>query len=445
MRTHLVLSIGAGLLAAVLVLLLATHEWGLGSRPWLEGTTRTRWQYLLEDVHDRGVYQQRGRWLPAGTAPYLGEHSEYPELATWMLGLPYLVIGHHVPEGGYGQERDAQGKRVVSQRERDDLAADHAAYFDAFHVLMAFWLLALFAATIANLRALRAAPGWAFLLFLPATLYFGFNRYDAAPAALVAWALFLHLRGRAKGAALLLGLAAMTKWYPILLLPMFCAHGVRERLASGEDLRGALRRGLLLPGLVAGGVCLAVLAVTFAWSGGGLEAVGYVYKHHGARGVNQSSMLAALTSPERWGLFDASAQGRLGTLFTLLQFLPAVLLALVPVRTREGLVLGCLTVVACFVAFSKVYSPQWILWISPLSILLVPRRPLLLALLVALESLIYLQAPVLHYGGPAEVDGQPLLMQPLAAFWAVCDLRIAVLVGLWCWSLATFLRQARRP
>lgn len=445
MRTSIVLSIGAGLLAAVLALLLATDAWGLGSRPWLEGTTRTRWQYLLEDVHDRGVYQQRGRWLPAGVAPYLGEHSEYPELATWMLGLPYLVIGHHVPAGGYGRERDELGSRVVSQQERDDLAADRAAYFDAFHGMMALGLLALFAATVANLRTLGLAPAWAFLLFLPATLYFGFNRYDAVPAAMVSCALLLHLHGQARSAALVLGLAAMTKWYPILLLPMFCAHAVRERRAAGAAPRDALWRGLVAPGLVAGGVCLAVLAVTFVWNDGGLDAVTYVYKHHGARGVNQSSLLTALTTPERWGLLPASAQGRLGAFFTLLQFLPAALLALVPVRSREGLVAGCLTVVVGFVAFCKVYSPQWILWISPLAILLVPRRPLLLALLVVLEVLNYLQVPVLHYGGPAEVDGRPLPLRPLQAFWTVCDLRIAALVGLWCWSLAAFLRQARRP
>ncbi|HVS17895.1 MAG TPA: hypothetical protein VMT18_04785, partial [Planctomycetota bacterium] len=145
MRTVPVLLVGAALVAAVLALLLATEQWGVGSRPWFDGGTRTRWQFLLEDAHDRGVYQQRGRWLAAGVAPYVGEHSEYPELATWMLGLPYLVVDHHVPEGGYAQVRDEQGRRVVSEAERADLASDQAAYFDAFHVLMALGLLGLFA------------------------------------------------------------------------------------------------------------------------------------------------------------------------------------------------------------------------------------------------------------------------------------------------------------
>jgi len=442
-RTVPVLLLGAALLAGALALLLSTTQWGVGSRPWFEGATRTRWQYLLEDVHDRGVYQQRGRWLPAGVAPYLGEHSEYPELATWMLGLPYLAIPHHVPEGGYAQVRDEQGRRVVSAEESADLAADQAAYFDAFHVMMALGLFALLAATVANLRALGQAPAWALLLFLPATLYFGFNRYDAVPSAMVSAALLLHLRGRERTAALVLGLAAMMKWYPILLLPMFCAHATRARRERGEPWGRALARGVVVPGLVAGGVCLAVLGVTFLWNGGGLEAASYVYKHHAARGANQSSILFALTRPERWGVFELAREPALSKASTLLQFLPAALLALLPVRSREALLSGCLLVVVGFVTFSKVFSPQWILWISPLAILLAPRRRLLLALLVALELLIYLQIPVLHYGGPAEVDGQPLLMRPLAAFWTVCDLRIATLVALWAWCLVTFLRAVR--
>lgn len=443
MRTVPVLLAGAALVAAVLALLLATREWGVGERPWLEGTTRTRWQYLLEDAHDRGVYQQRGRWLAAGVAPYLREHSEYPELATWMLGLPYLAIDHHVPEGGYEQVHDEAGRRVVSQAERDDLAADRDAYFDAFHVLMALGLLALFAATVANLRTLGAAPAWALLLFLPASLYFGFNRYDAVPAALVALALNLHLCGRTRASALVIGLGAMTKWYPILLLPLLCAHGVRARRAEGQDWGPALFGGLIVPGLIAGAVCLTLLCVTFVWDGGGIEAATYAYKHHAARGVNQSSILAALTRPDRWAVVAPQAQASLSPVFTALQFLPAALLALLPIRSREALLSGCLLVVVGFVTFSKVFSPQWILWIAPIAILLVPGRPVLLALLVALELLLYLQLPVLHYGGPAEVDGQPALLQPLAAFWTVCDLRIAVLAALWVWTLVTFVRNVR--
>ncbi|HVS18502.1 MAG TPA: hypothetical protein VMT18_07875, partial [Planctomycetota bacterium] len=200
---------------------------------------------------------------------------------------------------------------------------------------------------------------------------------------------------------------------------------------------------LIVPGLVAGAVCLAVLGVTFVWDGGGLEAASYVYKHHAARGVNQSSILAALTRSDRWGLFEPESQAALSPLFTALQFLPAALLALVPIRSRESLLTGCLLVVVGFVTFSKVFSPQWILWISPLAVLLVPGRRLLLVLLVALELLIYLQIPVLHYGGPADVDGHPRVLQPLAAFWTVCDLRIAMLLTLWVWTLAAFVRSVR--
>jgi hypothetical protein len=58
----------------VLSLLLATEQWGLGVRE--DG--RPRWPFLLEDVSDRYLYQQRGRWLPGRLAPYIEEHCEYP-------------------------------------------------------------------------------------------------------------------------------------------------------------------------------------------------------------------------------------------------------------------------------------------------------------------------------------------------------------------------------
>lgn len=437
MTLRATLLLAAGALAAVTAVLLATHEWGPGQGD--DG--QPAYPYLLEDVHDRGVYQQRGRWLPSGRTPYLLEHSEYPQLATWAFALPYLFIDHTV-----AWAPDEPLPKGAAQR--DQLLADKDAYFDAFHVMMALGMLGLILFTALGLRTLGHPPGLALLLLLPASVYFGFNRFDAMPAAVATAGVWLQLSGRRRWAALVLGLGAMTKWYPILLLPLCASYNLHaDRAAArrrGQDPGwvGPLVSGALVPGLIAGGVCLALFAVTWFWDGGGWEAVKYPYAHHGKRGANMSSVVAALTLPERWGWFDLSQREAVSKVFTLLQFLPAALLALVPVRDTRSLRWGLLTVVIGFVWFSKVHSPQWVLWIAPLALLLGHEARRALVLLIVLDLLLYLQNPVLYYSG---LEVGPRGVTRSDAFLTVCDVRIAWMFLFWLVALGSFLWSAWRP
>lgn len=427
--------IAAAVLAVALAALLATHEWGLGVRE--DGAPR--FGFLLEDVHDRTVYQKRGRWLPSGRTPYVDEPSEYPQLATWAFALPYLVIEHSVPRGLLRQGGGA---------ERAQLAADRDAYFDAHHVLMAGALFALVAFTALGLRAVGGAPAHALWLLLPAGLYYGFNRFDAVPAALASLGVWLHLSGRRRASALALAAGAMTKWYPILLLPLCALTNVRaDRAAArarGETLGWgpALTRGVLAPGALAAGFCLAVLAITFVWDGGGLDAVLAPYRHHAARGANPASAVMALTHPGRWDWFEPSARPTVGAVFSVLQFAPALLLALLPVRDPVALRWGLLTVVVGFVAFSKVFSPQWILWIAPLAVLLAPvaRRAVVLA--AGLDLLLYLQSPVLLHGSASRGPGGFVVSD---AFLLACDVRIIWLFVFWGVCLVATVRASLAP
>ncbi|MBM3984784.1 MAG: DUF2029 domain-containing protein [Planctomycetes bacterium] len=419
--TVIVSLLGVG---ALLALLLATHEASVGTR----ADGQPRWRHVLEDVHDRNVYQQRGRWLPGGRVPYVEEHSEYPQLATLLFGLPYVFFESHVP----------QGRQQTTQELRQH-PEDSAAYFDLHHVSMALSLAALLVLTALLLAELGAGPGRALLLLLPASAYYAFNRFDAWPAACVAAALLAQFRGRLLWAAAWLGIGAMFKWYPALLVPLFLAHNLHGR-GERRPLLARLPGAVLAPGLVAGGTCLAVLALTWFWGDGGWAAVRYVYGFHGGRDPNPGSIVYALTTPRRWGVLGPGDSEWLGRVATALQFLPALLLALAPVRSRRALVLGCLTVVLAFMQFGKVWSPQWIVWVTPLALLASPGSRAALLLLVASELLVYVQTPLLYYesvGNPAHPDGS-------AAYWAVSSARIACLALFWAWSLAAFLRTVGR-
>jgi hypothetical protein len=234
----------------------------------------------------------------------------------------------------------------------------------------------------------------------------------------------------------------MMKWYPILLLPLFVSYNVhaarsaaREQGRPPPPLGRALLSGVIVPGALAGAVCIAVLGITWLWDGGGLEAVGYVYEHHAGRHPNPSSIVTALIDSERWGWFAPELRDRISTVFTALAFGSSLLVALFPVRSREALLTGALTVVLGFVAFQTVFSPQWVVWISPIAILLAARRRSFLVLTVALELAIYLQAPLFYYEGIRPPYSNS------AAFFAVCDTRIWLLIGFWAWSLGSFLRN----
>ena len=117
-------------------------------------------------------------------------------------------------------------------------------------------------------------------------------------------------------------------------------------------------------------------------------------------------------------------------------------------RSRQALLLGSLTVVLAFAQFGKVFSPQWICWVSPLAVLVAPVAWVPLVLVVVLQVLIYVQIPVLYYArmtDPASASLGASGLEGASAFWAVSDTRLALLALFWAWSCWAFLRTVMRP
>lgn len=497
------LAVGCAALLGYLVLVLATDGLGLGD----DGRGKPAWPGLLEDDFDRSAYQQRGRWLPSGGRPYLDEFSEYPQITTWLMGVPYLLFDHGVVRGepfGSKQRLRALYARAGAQAEGEALLRELAGrayspaaaaapdspvqsraawlagaagvepdearatlddawrassawleelkrnrkpYGDRHHVLMALWLAGLLGLSVALLRELGDAPGWALLLLLPASLFFGFNRFDAVVATMVAAALLLQLRGRLLAAAFVLGLAVMTKWFPIALAPLFFAYAwQRARRAEPQAPRGPLAaRTLLAPGLVLAGVVVACLALTWVQGGGGWAAVRFVFDWHAeVRQPNKSSLLMALTSQQQWGLLDAGARPALERVFKLLQLAPAFALAFLPLRTPRALIAACLAATFCAVLFSEFFSPQWVLWTTALSLLLAPRWRRFALLSGVLELLLWLQMFLhSHVYAVGLVDGA--LSPTWAPFWAVNHVRIGVMALFLALTVASLWSESRRP
>jgi hypothetical protein len=177
-----------------------------------------------------------------------------------------------------------------------------------------------------------------------------------------------------------LGLAGALKLVPLAAAPAMTRRGTSLRLL-----------------VAAAAVPIAVQVAYYLWSGEpGLSWIGY----HAGRDPEIESWAAVLTDLAR-GLgahagtaFDHGSQNVTGTtarwlgrIFALASIGVVLLLARRVRRVDSDRALALLAALGVLVAVAPVLSPQYLLWVAPLSALLAPRYPLQAALL-ALTSVL---------------------------------------------------------
>ena len=310
--------------------------------------------YANGQIRDTPVYQGYGEDVVHGEVPYRDFDVEYPPGALPVFVAP--AIGSPSAHG----------------------------YRSRFDLLMLVCGIGAVAAVAAALGALGAGPvrlaaalGLAAvtpLLLGPVVL----TRYDLWPAALAAAAFAALCSGRDRLSFALLGLAVTAKVYPAVLAPLFVAHVWRRRGAR----EAALAAGIGL------GVAAAVFAAFVALAPGGvwdtvvrqttrplqIESLGsavLIAAHHlfglglSVETTHGSQNLAG-SLPNAVGAAE-SAVVLAGLLALWLWF------ARRP-RDRETLVRASAAAVCLFVAFGKVLSPQFLIWLIPLVPLVRGRR-----------------------------------------------------------------------
>ena len=203
------------------------------------------------------------------------------------------------------------------------------------------------------------------------------TRYDLWPAALLAGALAALAAGRPRLGLGVLGLAAAAKLYPLVVLPLALLYVARAR-GRREALVGL-------------GVFAAVLALVvgpFAlvgWDG----LVESVTRQTGRPLQLESLGAAVLLVADRMRLYEAtvvtshgsqnlvgSLPDALATWQTVAQALAVVLVWFLFARSSRGparLLVASAAAVVAFVAFGKVLSPQFMIWLLPLVPLVVVR------------------------------------------------------------------------
>jgi hypothetical protein len=299
-----------------------------------------------------------GRWLD-GLVPYRDFRVEYPPLALPILEVPALL--------------SRGGRYMAEYRAAFQMLMLATGLVMTGYVVLTAWRLG---AGRARLLVVAAATGALPLLIGPVIQ----GRYDLVPAALTIAGLAALTVDRSRLAAVLIGLAIMAKLYPIVVVPLVAIHLWR---------RDGRRAAIVFVALVAV-TCAAILGPFFALAAGGtmasmanlatrpleVETLGaallFVLQSLGVLRVHIGTVANSLTlhgSPTAAVLVLQSA--------VLVTLLGAVYLRFVRSGAdREDLVVASAASVAIFVAFGKILSPQYLIWLVPLVAVVGGRRGL---------------------------------------------------------------------
>jgi len=312
--------------------------------------------YRHNRIIDTPIYEEYGNAIWDGKVPYRDFKLEYPPGVLPMFAIP-------------GFARPAKGHTLAPRFTR------------TFETLM--WIcgaIALCAMALVTL-ALRESP-WAPLLFTAvAPLALGsviLTRFDLWPAELVAAAVAALVSEKVRIGHALLGVGVAAKIYPAVLVPLAVTyvwkrHGRREALVCLAWAVGVLAV-IFLPFVVIapGGVWHSVsFQLGRPLQVESLGASLLLAAHH-AFGVG----ITGDTSHGSQNLVGGTAD-LLGAASTVAQALVLIWIWTVFARgpaTKDALVRAVAVAICAFVAFGKVLSPQFLIWLLPLVPLVRGRR-----------------------------------------------------------------------
>ncbi len=348
-----IVGVGALFVAAYLV--------ALSLEPGLTRGATHRW---LNDPYDRGIYFKRSQWYPRHRVPYRQVFSEYPTVATLAFAAPHLMPG------------GAHLKR--------------ASYELRWSALMAAVLLSTIALIAVFRRKIGERAEVALLLLLPSTLYFSLMRFDILCAALVCASLWAFKSGRYLAAHVVLAIATYTKWYPVVVFPVFLAyHFANEKplsLRPRELLRTATVRYGAAYVLTVAAITVASV-VAFSWKGFLVP-----YRFHGARGAQYINPYFIADHVRHALGIKKAGLGWMNLAFLGLQLSILPILLSKRVCTMTDVFRYATLAIFLFVVFARIDSPQWLLWyVTP--VLMFARRPATLWVAGALSIWNYVVFP----------------------------------------------------
>jgi uncharacterized membrane protein len=338
--------------------------------------------YGIEGV-DRGAVPYRDAWVEAqGTDQERLRYMEYPVLTGFFQ---------------YANARLAAGWLWLAERLPVlPTALPVVVYFD----IGALWLGLAWLVVVRSVRGLRRTRPWdaALVALSPLAVVHAFTNFDTLAVACASAGMLALGRRRPVLAGVLIGVGGAFKFYPLmLLLPILLVAWRRREPAPAVRAIGAA--------VAAWVVCNAPIAL--AYPAGWAE----FFRLNQSRGADPDSLYFAISYFTGWPGFDGPlAAGRspvvLNTvsavLFVLLCGGVVVLTRVAPRPPRLASL--AFLVVASFLLVNKVWSPQYSLWLVPLTVLALPRWRLLLSWMLV-DALVW--APRMYYYLTPQNKGLP--------------------------------------
>jgi hypothetical protein len=361
----------------------------------------------------------------AGRLPYRDFALEYPPLSLPVFLLPALP-----PLGGQ----------------------EYLRYASAFELVMAACAIAIVPIVAATTHLLggrrdQLILGIAVVALSPLLLgSLSLTRYDYWPALLTAGAMLAAVGRRHRLAFAILALAVLAKVYPVVLVPIFIAWtwrdaGRRDAIVATTvgavvglaglipflalDVAGALdpfARAFARP-LQIESLGASLLAAAHEWLGAGMDAVTYSFGSFNLEGDAASAAAAIQTVILVAGLVAvwlAAARG--------------------PADARRFVLAGA-AALAIDVAFGKVLSPQYVVWLIPALAILAAvagARPIAGLAIVLVLTQLYYPGMYKHYVGPFEAGATLAVLERNVAL-------VLVALGLGWTTVRLAFPRAPRP
>lgn len=313
------------------------------------------------------LYQKYAREIVGGSMPYRDFAFEYPPLALVPILLPVLIGGSPFVAESY--------------RQMFELVE---AGFGMLTMILIMWSVAALGRGRRDMLVAALMVAASPLLLGPLML----SRYDLFPALFAAAATWLLVTDRPRWAAVAVGLGVLAKVYPIVLAPFAIVYLWRAR----GRLEAAWFTGIMGAVVVAGIAPFLLIApdgiidaLTRAFRRPiQVESLGAVLLY--VRELLTGEPVRVIHTFDSYNLRGDAAQfvGAIQSLVLGAVLVGAMWLFVRGRPTLDRLVVAFAAALVAWVAFGRVFSPQYLIWlIAPIAIVASHRWSLLQVALVA--------------------------------------------------------------
>ncbi|MCP4133093.1 MAG: hypothetical protein GY754_19155 [bacterium] len=368
------------------------------------------------------VYNERGSWLPLRKIPYKEVFCEYPQLATYFFAVPHAILSafseNYVFKGNIAEEEN---------------------YYILFVSLMKIFLILTILLLYKLLNHLNNnnKDNWklSLLMLLPASLYFTSIGFDIVPVFLCILSLYQFNKKNLKISVFILALGVLTKWYLILIFPIYLSYCYSESKKINRQMIELIAI-FCFTGII--GIC-----TTLFW--GGAEAAMVPYTFHSGRSFNHESLIYFLHFVLK--TIHINIENKfVFLLFFMLQFSMVPLALVAKIDTIQKVIKWSALSILTFMFFAKFNTPQWILWILPLLILGVEKRRDIIIIIV-FDIVTFLYYPITYFPRYIFLDGttERLIIEILHKFVIVVRIGLNLQLMIWLFNdLRKDLRILRR-